>query len=83
MALEKEGYTAAVQGTTKVNVAVDSEGYISPSGAQAAGNKKLSINRVSADNSLTDNTEVLAFFLDLANGIQDERTNTMTVNWGV
>lgn len=83
MALEKTGYTAANQGTTKVNVAVDENGFIAPSGITAAGNKRLSINKVSAENSLQDNTDVLNFFLDLANGRQDSLSNQMQVTWGV
>lgn len=83
MALEKTGYTAAVQGTTRVNIGVDENGYISPSGTTPASTKSFSINKVSADNSLEDNTEVLEFFLNLANGVQDTLSNQMTVRWGV
>lgn len=83
MALEKTGYTAAIQGTTKVNVAVDEDGYIAPSGAGTVSNKRISINRVNAENSLQDNTDVLNFFLDLANGHSDSNTNVMQVTWGV
>ncbi len=83
MALAKDGYTSAIQGTTKVNVAIDADGYIAPSDATAAGVKSFSINKVSADNSLTDNTDVLNFFLNLANGVQDSLSNTMQVKWSV
>lgn len=83
MALEKTGYTAATQGTTRVNVAMDADGYIAPAGTTPAGTKGFSINRVAAENSLEDNTEVLNFFLTLANGVQDSLSNTMQVKWGV
>ena len=83
MALEKTGYTSANQGTTKVNVGVDEDGYIAPAGGQAVGTKKFSITKVAAENSLQDNTDVLEFFLDLANGVQDSNTNVMSVTWGV
>lgn len=83
MALEKTGYTAAIQGTTKVNVQVDEDGYITPDGTQAAGTKQISIKQVNAENSLQDNTDVLAFFIDLANGKQREESNQMVVNWKV
>ena len=83
MAMEKTGYTAAIQGTTKVNVALDEDGYIAPSGTLAVSQKRISINQVNADNSLADNTEVLNFFLDLANGRGDSNTNVMQVTWGV
>lgn len=83
MALEKTGYSAAHQGTTKVNVAVDEEGYLAPEGTGAAGNKRFSITKVAAENSFDDNTEVLAFFLSLANGRQDVNSNTMAVTWEV
>lgn len=84
MALEKTGYTAAVNGTTRVNVAVDANGYITDgTTSTAAGQKSFQINRVSAENSLTDNTEVLNFFLSLAQGSQDSLSNTMSVKWGV
>lgn len=83
MALDKTGYTGANQGTTKVNVGTDADGYIAAAGETPAGNKKISITKVAAENSLQDNTEVLAFFLDLANGAQDSLSNTMTVTWGV
>lgn len=83
LALEKTGYTAANQGTTKVKVGTDADGYIAPSGDTAAGARNISINKVSAENSLQDNTEVLGFFLNLANGVQDSMSNQMTVTWGV
>lgn len=83
MALEKTGYTAATQGTTRVNIAVDANGYIAPSGATVAGVKSFQVNKVSAENSLTDNTEVLEFLLSLAQGQQDSLSNTMQVKWGV
>lgn len=83
MALEKTGYTAAVQGTTRINVAVDENGYIAPEGTTQAGSKSFQINKVNADNSMTDNVEVLNFFLTLAQGQSDSLSNTMTVKWGV
>lgn len=81
MALEKTGYSAAIQGTTKVNVAIDTDGYLAPDGTTAAGTKKFSINKVAAENSLVDNTDVLNFFLGLANGKADSLSNTMSVTW--
>ena len=83
MALEKTGYTAATQGTTRVNIAVDANGHIAPSGVPATGVKSFQVNKVSAENSLTDNTEVLEFLLSLAPGQQDSLSNTMQVKWGV
>lgn len=83
MALEKTGYTAAVQGTTRVNVATDENGYIAPAGTTIAGNKTFQINKVNAENSLTDNQDVLNFFLTLAQGQSDSLSNTMQVKWGV
>ena len=83
MALEKSGYKAAAQGTTKVNVGIDADGYITPEGAPSVGNKRISINKVAAENGLIDNTEVLEFFIDMANGVQDSNTNVMSVTWGV
>lgn len=83
MALQKEGYAGAIQATTKVKVPIDDEGYLAPEGTESAGSKNISITKVAAENSLQDNTDVLAFFLDLANGTQDSLTNTMTVQWGV
>lgn len=81
MGLEKTGYKNAVQGTTRVNVAIDQNGYIAPAGTVAAGAKKVAITKVAAENSLVDNTEVLNFFLTLANGRQDSLSNTMAVTW--
>lgn len=81
MALEKTGYKSAVRGTTKVNVPVDANGNIAAAGTTPAGTKKFQINKVNAENSLTDNTEVLNFFLTLANGGQDSLSNTMQVTW--
>lgn len=83
MALEKTGYTPAIQGTTRVNVAMDENGYIAPAGALVAGTKAFQINKVNAENSLTDNQEVLDFFLSLAQGQSDSLSNTMQVKWGV
>ena len=80
MALAKTGYKGAVQGTTKVKVAVDENGYIAPVGTTAAGTKTISITKATAENSLQDNTDVLNFFLTLANGRQDSLTNTIPNN---
>lgn len=81
MALAKDGYQDAIRGTTKVNVAVDADGHIAPEGTTAAGTKRFTINKVNADNSLQDNTDVLNFFLTLANGRADSLTNQMQVTW--
>lgn len=83
MALQKEGYSGANIGTTKVNVATDENGYIAGTGKIAAGVKSFSINRVNAENSLSDNQDVLNFFINLATGTTDSLSNTMTVKWGV
>lgn len=83
MALAKEGYTPALRGTTKVNIPIDESGYIVPEGGNAASTKTFTITAVSAENSLTDNTDVLSFFLQLANGQQDSLSNTMSVKWEV
>lgn len=81
MALEKNGYQDAIRGTTKVNIAMDADGHIAPAGTTPAGTKRFTLNKVNADNSLTDNTEVLNFFLNLANGVQDSLSNQMQVTW--
>jgi len=81
MALAKEGYASAIRGTTKANVAVDADGHIAPEGTTPAGQKRFSINKVNADNSLTDNTDVLNFFLTLARGQHDSLSNQMQVTW--
>lgn len=83
MALAKTGYSAANLGTTKVQVPVDSNGQIAPPGETVVSTKSFSINRVNADNSLEDNTEVLNFFLNLAQGTQDSLSNEMQVKWEV
>lgn len=81
MSLAKTGYKSAIQGTTRVRVATDVNGYLAPTGTTAAGEKSISISKVSAENSLSDNTDVLNFFLTLANGRADSLTNTMAVTW--
>lgn len=81
MALAKSGYRGAYQGTTKVNVAIDSNGYIAPAGTTAMGYKKVSITKANAENSLQDNTDVFNFFLGLVGGRHDANTNTMSVTW--
>lgn len=83
MAMTKTGYSDAKIGTTAVKVPIDSNGYIAPAGVESAGTKRMQINRVAAENDLTDNTEVLNFFLTLAQGQQDSLTNTMSVKWEV
>lgn len=83
MAMEKTGYSDAVVGTTKVKLAIDENGYIAPQGVAAAGTKNFQLNRVNADNGLVDNTDVIEFFITLANGRQDSLSNTMNVKWGV
>lgn len=81
MALVKTGYKGANQGTTKVNVSIDENGYIATSGVVATGQKTLSINKVSAENSRIDNEDVLNFFVGMVGGRFDARTNKMTVTW--
>lgn len=83
MALDKTGYAGANQGTTTVKIAIDENGYIAPAGTTPAGKKNFSINRVNAENSLQDNTDVLNFFLTLAQGVGDSTTNAMKVEWTV
>lgn len=83
MGLSKTGYSDAKQATTRVNIAVDSDGYLAPAGVLNAKNKRFSINKVAAENGLEDNTEVLEFFLELANGRQYSDTNVMQVSWEV
>lgn len=83
MALSKEGYGGAVQGTTKVKIGVDANGYIAQAGTTPAGTKNFSITKVNAENSLQDNTDVLNFFLNLAQGQSDSLSNTMDVKWSV
>lgn len=83
MGLAKTGYSDANQATTKVNIAMDENGYIAPEGTLAAKVKRFTLNRVSAENGLVENTEVLEFFLGLANGRQYSDTNVMQVSWEV
>jgi len=83
MGLAKTGYSDAIRGTTRVNVAVDENGQIAPQGGEIAGTKAFQINKANAENSLSDNTEVLNFFITLAQGVSDSMSNTMTVKWGV
>ena len=83
MALAKTGYSDAIRGTTRVNVAVDENGHIAPQGGEIAGTKAFQINKANAENSLQDNTDVLNFFITLAQGVSDSMSNTMTVKWGV
>ena len=81
MALDKLGYKGANQGTTRVNVAIDENGYIAQSGTVAASTKRVSINKVSAENSRIDNEDVLNFFIGLVGGRYDRNTNQMQVTW--
>lgn len=83
MALAKTGYAGANRGTTKVNIGIDDNGYIVPEGTTPAGTKSFSINTVSAENSLQDNTDVLNFFINLAQGTSDSLSNVMNVKWSV
>lgn len=83
MALEKTGYASAVQGTTKTKIAIDENGYIVPAGTTPAGTKTFTLSKVNSENSLSDNLDVLNFFMDLVNGSYDEQSNTMEVKWEV
>lgn len=83
MSLAKTGYRGAIQGTTRVKAAADENGYLAPAGTTAAGTRNITITKAAAENSLEDNTEVLNFFLTLANGRSDSLTNTMAVTWSV
>lgn len=81
MALAKEGYKGANQGTTKINVATNEDGQIAAPGEVATGVRTVSFNRVAAENSLTDNVDVIGFFMGLIGGRYDTRSNKMTVSW--
>lgn len=83
MALQKTGYADANQGQTNVKVAMDENGYIATETAVAVSAKNFSIKQVNSENDLTDNTEVLNFFLQLAGGRAESLTNTMSVKWEV
>ena len=80
MALEKLGYKGANQGTTKIPVALNADGYIATSSQTAAGVKNISINKVSAENSKMDNNAVATFFIGMIGGRFDTN-NTMSVTW--
>lgn len=80
MALAKLGYKGANQGTTKIPVALNENGYIATSGQTAAGQKMISINKVSAENSKMDNNAVATFFISMIGGRFDPN-NTMSVTW--
>lgn len=82
MSLAKTGYSDAIRGTTRVKVGVDENGQFAPAG-EAVDTKNFSINKVNAGNTLADNTEVLNFFLNLAQGTSDSLTNVMNVSWEV
>lgn len=81
MALDKLGYKGANQGTTKIDVAINENGYIATSAQTAAGVKSIRINKVSAENSKMDNNAVAAFFIGMIGGRFDTNTNTMSVTW--
>lgn len=83
MPLAKSGYSDANQGTTKTKVLIDGDGNLVSDTTLATGTKNFSINSVSAENGLTDNVEVINFFMGLANAVASSDTNTMSVNWGV
>lgn len=85
MALAKTGYSDAINGTTKVKVAVDAEGYLVPAqgGNLPVGGKNFQISRVNSENGLIENMDVINFFLGLANARTDSDTNTMAVTWEV
>lgn len=81
MAMAKTGYKDAKRGTTRVDVALNSDGNIATGTETAAGTKGISINAVNAENNLTQNTKVLGFFIDLVGGRQNSSSNRMTVSW--
>lgn len=81
MSMEKTGYNPAYIGTTSVRVPVTADGYIAAPGVAATGTKRIQFNRVAAENDLTDNEEVLNFFLGLVRGQYDRTSNQMTVKW--
>lgn len=83
MALQKTGYTPAIQGKTRANVAINEDGYIATEGDTIAGNKYFTIKQANAENSLVDNQDVINFFIGLVSGSTDSTTNTMTVTWEV
>lgn len=80
MALDKLGYKGANQGTTKIPVAINENGYIATSSQTATGVKNISINKVAAENSKMDNNAVALFFVGMIGGRFDSN-NTMSVTW--
>lgn len=81
MALAKTGYTAAVRGTTKEKVNLNSAGQIAVDGDTVAGTKQLQL-KTSADNSRSLNHQVFKFFLSAVGAVEsDSLSNKFTVTW--
>lgn len=83
MGLRREGYSDAMQGRTRVAVAMDANGNIATSGTQVAGTFNFTITQANPENSLAQNTQLLEFFMSLVDGAQYSDTNVATVTWEV
>lgn len=81
MAMLKSGYKDQYTGTTSFKVAIDSDGYLTNSSDTPAGTKRISFNKVNADNDLQANEQVIDFFLGMIDAQHDQYSNQMTVRW--
>lgn len=81
--MAKTGYIDEYTSTTSVKVDIDADGNILQPGGTAYGTKRISFKGANANNSLEDNTTVIAAFLQFCNGQQDSLSNRVQVTWEV
>ncbi len=84
MGLAKEGYKAAIHGTTTFKTPVDEQGnIINDEEDVPAGMKTIRFTRANAENSANDNYELINALVSMTGATTEALTNTFDVKWTV
>lgn len=83
MATSKTGYIDAQRGTTKAKVLLNRDGNIAQDGEAVASAKYFTVNQISSENNLAQNTAIIDLFIGFAGGKADSLSNKMSVTWEV
>lgn len=85
MALAKEGYRTAINGTAVAKAPVDTSGnlILNGSGTTPSGTKNFQFTRTNAGNSRSQNLEVINTFFGFSNTAVEGNADTFKVTWEV
>lgn len=82
MALAKQGYKSAQQGTAIVKVNLDENGNIAQSGDDLKSTKNFNFTYANAENGLTENASLATvFFENFLGGSYESASQSFRVTW--